>query len=327
MAQIHIWAPEAEAVELESNGKLLGMTKDKAGWWIVEAPFIDHGVDYAFRMNGQGPFPDPRSPWQPQGVHGPSRWVDHARFSWTDAGWQQQPLGSAVIYELHVGSFTPEGTFDAAINHLDHLSDLGITHVELMPAAEFSGNCGWGYDGVDLGRIHGKTAADLSGNQFVGCLQNHDQVGNHARGERISHLVSPGLARVGAALVFTAPFVPMIFQGEEWGASTPFQYFTDHEDLELGKAVREGRRKEFAVFGWDDEAIPDPQAEETFLRSKLDWEEIQREPHAEMLDWHRSLVALRRRIPALRDGRMQRISVIFDEAARWLVMTRQSVLV
>jgi len=161
----------------------------------------------------------------------------------------------------------------------------------------------------------------------VGCLQNHDQVGNRARGERVSHLVGLGLAKVGAALVFTAPFVPMIFQGEEWAASTPFQYFTDHEDPELGKAVREGRRREFAAFGLDPEDIPDPQAEDTFLRSKLDWDEVQREPHSKMLEWHRSLIELRRRILALRDGRMEQTTVQFDEEARRLIIKRGAVLV
>jgi len=529
MAQIHIWAPEANAVELDGKDKLLGMTKNEAGWWTVEASFIDHAVDYAFRVDGQGPFPDPRSPWQPQGVHGPSRWVDHARFSWTDAGWQQPPLGSAVIYELHVGTFTPEGTFPSAIERLDDLVDLGVTHVELMPVAEFSGNRGWGYDGVDLyaphhaydgpeglkrlvnachqrglavlldvvynhlgpagnylGRFgpyfthryatpwgeavnldgpgsdevrrffidnalmwlrdyhldglridavhaildtssvhfleqlavevkqleaglgrhlvviaesdlndprvirppevggygfdaqwnedfhhalhavltgerngyyrdfgaladlakvltrgfvydgrysgyrrrrHGRPAVGLSGHRFVGCLQNHDQVGNRAAGERTSRLLSPGRLKIGAALVLTAPFVPMLFQGEEWGASTPFLYFTDHSDPDLGNAVREGRRREFSAFGWKPEEIPDPQALETFVRSRLNWGERDLHPHRGLLEWHRELIRLRRRFPALTHGRLDAVGVDFDEIARWFVMARGPVTV
>ncbi len=529
MAQIHIWAPEAQVVELDFGGRLMGMAKSEAGWWTLDAPIIDHGVDYAFRVDGEGPFPDPRSSWQPEGVHGPSRWVDHARFSWTDAGWQQPPLGSAVIYELHVGTFTPKGTFRSAVERLDDLVDLGVTHVELMPVAEFSGNRGWGYDGVDLyaphhayggpdglkylvnacherglavlldvvynhlgpagnylsrfgpyftqgyttpwgeavnldgpesdpvrrffidnalmwlhdyhmdglridavhaiidtsaihfleqlatevkqleaelgrhlviiaesdlndprvirppevggygydaqwnedfhhalhsvltgerdgyyrdfgalsdlakvmtqglvydgrysdyrRRCHGRPATGLSGHSFVGCLQNHDQVGNRALGERTSHLLSPGRLKIGAALVLTVPFVPMIFQGEEWAATTPFLYFTDHPDPELGEAVKHGRREEFAAFGWKPDKIPDPQKKETFLRSKLDWDELRRDPHDKILDWHRSLIRLRRQLHALSDGRMEQTSVNFDETDQWLIMTRGSVLV
>jgi maltooligosyltrehalose trehalohydrolase len=534
MPEIRVWAPNADSVKLDSNGRLLSMNKNQSactagGWWSADAPFISHGTDYAFRVDGRGPFPDPRSPWQPDGVHGPSRWVDHARFAWTDSGWQQPPLGSAVIYELHIGTFTPEGTFDSTIDRLDYLVELGVTHVELMPVAEFSGDRGWGYDGVELyaphhvyggpeglkrlvdachrrglavlldvvynhlgpcgnyldrfgpyftdryktpwgdavnldgpysdevrrffidnalmwlryyhvdglridavhaivdtsaihfleqlafevegleaelsrhliliaesdlndprlirspesggygidaqwnedfhhalhailtgerdgyyrdfakladladvltrgfvydgrysvyrRRRHGRPASGLSGHRFVGCLQNHDQVGNRAAGERTSHLFSPGQLKIGSALVMTSPFVPMLFQGEEWGASTPFLYFTDHHETELAEAVRRGRREEFAAFGWDPDKIPDPQAEETFLRSKLDWDELRRDPHAEILDWHRSLIELRRRMPVLTDGRMERTSVRFDESERWLAMTRGAVSV
>jgi maltooligosyltrehalose trehalohydrolase len=114
----------------------------------------------------------------------------------------------------------------------------------------------------------------------------------------------------------------MLFQGEEWGASSPFLYFTDHKDPELAQAVREGRRDEFAAFGWEPAAIPDPQAEETFMRSKLDWEEPEREPHAELLQWHRSLIRLRRESPSLGDGRMEAVQVRCDEGASWLTVER-----
>jgi maltooligosyltrehalose trehalohydrolase len=175
-------------------------------------------------------------------------------------------------------------------------------------------------------RRHGRPASGLSGHRFVGCLQNHDQVGNRAAGDRTSHLLSPGQLKIGAALVMTSPFVPMLFQGEEWGASTPFLYFTDHQDPELGEAVRQGRRKEFAAFSWDPGQIPDPQSEETFLRSKLDWDEPSREPHSDLLQWYRSLIKLRR-LPDLNDGRFSEARVHFDETGRWLTMTRGSVLV
>ncbi|MFO7985401.1 MAG: malto-oligosyltrehalose trehalohydrolase [Desulfatiglandaceae bacterium] len=529
MVEIRVWAPNARRVELDGNDQVVKMTQGDAGWWSERVPFMDHGIDYGFRIDGEGPFPDPRSPWQPEGVHGPSRWVDHARFLWTDSGWQQPPLGSAVIYELHIGTFTSEGTFDAAIDYLDHLTALGITHVELMPVAEFSGERGWGYDGVDLyaphhayggpeglkrlvnachqqglavvldvvynhlgpegnhlhrfgpyftqryatpwgeavnldgagsdevrrffidnalmwlrdyhvdglridavhaivdtsavhfleqladevesleadigrhlmliaesdlndprvvrprevggygmdaqwnedfhhalhatltgeqdgyyqdfgaladltkvltrgfvydgrysayrRRRHGRPATGLSGHRFVGCLQNHDQVGNRALGERTSHLLSVEQLQIGAALVLTSPFVPMLFQGEEWAASSPFLYFTDHQDPELGEAVKRGRQEEFAAFGWEHDKLPDPQAKTTFLKSKLNWNEIHKEPHNTVLDWHQSLIQLRRWLSAVSDGRMERISMRFDEAERWLIMIRPSVWV
>jgi len=176
-------------------------------------------------------------------------------------------------------------------------------------------------------RTHGRPATGLSGHRFVACLQNHDQVGNRALGERISHLLSPEQLQIGAALVLTSPFVPMLFQGEEWAASSPFLYFTDHQDPELGEAVKRGRREEFAAFSQSPHEIPDPQAEATFVKSKLNWNEINREPHNTVFDWYRSLIELRRRLPALGDGRMDCVSVRFDETARWLIMMRGSVWV
>ena len=526
---MRVWAPNAHDVTVHSSDQKLAMTKAAGGWWHVDAPFIRHGVDYAFAVDGNGPFPDPRSFWQPNGIHGFSRWVDHSLFQWTDAAWQQPPLGSAVIYELHLGTFTPEGTCEAAINRLDHLKTLGITHVELMPVAQFSGERGWGYDGVDLyaphqayggpegvkrlvdachhrglavlldvvynhlgpagnylsqfgpyftdryatpwgeainfdeqdshevrqffidnavmwlrdyhfdglridavhaildtsaihflealasvvknletalgrhlvliaesdlndprvirspavggygihaqwnedfhhalhavltgetqgyyqdfgslahlakvltrgvvydgcystyrRRCHGRPATGILGTRFVGCLQNHDQVGNRALGERTSRLLSPGLLKIGAALIMTSAFVPMLFQGEEWGATTPFLYFTDHREPGLGEAVKHGRRKEFAAFGWESEVIPDPQAEETFVQSRLHWDELQEENSRRMLAWHQSLIALRRRLSPLTDGEIGRVSVLFDETDRWLTMARGPVLV
>ncbi|MDD3950703.1 MAG: malto-oligosyltrehalose trehalohydrolase [Desulfobacterales bacterium] len=529
MADVRVWAPHARTVALSSNGRLYEMTRCEMGWWSLAAPWMAHGCDYAFHLDGQGPMPDPCSAWQPQGVHGPSRWLDHGKFVWNDGGWQQRPLGSAVIYEMHIGAFTPEGTFDGAISQLDGLADLGITHIELMPVAAFSGSRGWGYDGValyaphqvyggpdglkrlvdachqrglailldvvynhlgpsgnylgrygpyfteryttpwgmavnldgaqsdpvrrffienalmwlrdyhidglridaihafadmsaihfleqlaaevrqleahlerhfvliaesdlndpravlppraggygidaqwnedfhhalhavltgerqgyyrDFGRLadlakvltqgwvydgaysvyrrrtHGRPATGLSGHRFVGCLQNHDQIGNRAQGERASRLMPLGRLKIGAALLLTAPFVPMIFQGEEWGAMTPFLYFTNHEDPELGEAVRHGRRKEFAAFGWDPGQIPDPQDETSFLSSKLDWNEAVRSPHSDILEWHRELIRLRRRFSELTDGRLDGTIVKFDEMAGWLVMSRGRVVV
>jgi maltooligosyltrehalose trehalohydrolase len=132
---------------------------------------------------------------------------------------------------------------------------------------------------------------------------------------------------VAAALVLTSPFIPLLFQGEEWGTSSPFLYFTAHEDTELGQAVRAGRQREFAAFGWAPEDIPDPQARETFACSTLDWHERDHAPHADLLDWHRRLLQLRRQMPVLTDGRMDHVKVRFDEDARWLVVERGLVTV
>jgi maltooligosyltrehalose trehalohydrolase len=529
MTRFGVWAPSAERVQLALGETLHPMAASERGWWSAEVPGAGAGTDYAFVLDGGTPLPDPRSPWQPRGVHGPSRLVDHSAFRWADESWQPPPLASAVIYELHVGTFTSAGTFEAVVERLEHLRGLGITHVELMPVAEFPGTRGWGYDGVDLwapcqryggpeglkrlvdacharglavildvvynhlgpsgnylGRFgpyfthryltpwgdavnfdgpgsdevrrfvcdnarmwlrdyhvdglridavhaildtsathvleqlaeevdalegelgrhvaliaesdlndhrlvrsreaggygldalwaddvhhalhailtgerggyyadfgtladlakalqrafvydgrysafrrrrHGRAPVGLSGHRFVVCLQNHDQVGNRARGERIGHLVGLERLKVGIGLLLTAPFIPLLFQGQEWAASAPFRYFTDHEDPRLGLAVSEGRRKEFAAFGWKAEDIPDPQAGETFACSKLDWSELGRAPHAGVLDWHRQLIRLRREIPCLCDGRLDRARVRFDEAARWLVMDRGPITV
>lgn len=522
MTRFRVWAPLANRVQLVLGNVRHPMQGAEHGWWSAHLPQGGADTDYAFVVDDSAPLPDPRSPWQPRGVHGMSRLVDHAAFAWTDAGWQPPPLASAVIYELHVGTFTPAGTFEAIIERLGYLRTLGVTHIELMPVAEFPGARGWGYDGVDLwaprhgyggpdglkhlvnachagglavildvvynhlgpngnylGRFgpyftdryrtpwgdainfdgpesdevrrfvcdnalmwlrdyhldglridaahaivdtsavhvleqladevdaleaelgrhltliaesdlndprllrsreaggygldaqwaddfhhalhavltgerdgyyadfgsladlakaleaafvydgrysvfrrrrHGRPAVGLPGHRFVVCLQNHDQVGNRARGERVSHLVEIERLKVGTALLLTAPFIPLLFQGQEWAASTPFQYFTDHDDPELGRAVSEGRRSEFVAFGWEPADVPDPQSSETFTRSRLDWSELGREPHASLLDWHRQLIRVRRELPALGDRGLEPIRVRFDETARWLVV-------
>ncbi len=528
MTEISVWAPHAERVDLHLGDKPTAMRRDTRGWWRVDAP-INHGDDYGFSIDGGRELPDPRSPWQPNGVHGPSRHVDHGEFEWTDRDWRPPPLPNSVIYELHVGAFSPEGTFQAAVEHLDHLVSLGVTALELMPVNEFPGERGWGYDGVDLyaphhayggpeglkqlvdachahelaviidvvynhlgpagnylaefgpyftgkyktpwgdavnfddsssnevrdffihnallwlrdyhfdglridavhamldlsavhfleeltdrvrayeaeagrpfwviaesdlndprlvrspeaggfamdaqwsddfhhalhaalagervgyysdfgsmaqiaaalknayvfagdysvfrGRNHGRPASGLPGSRFLGYLQNHDQIGNRATGDRTSHLLSLGLQKVGAALVMTSPFVPLLFMGEEWGASTPFQYFTDHDDPQLGRAVSEGRRKEFESFGWSPDQVPDPQSEETFTRSKLNWSEPRSEPHAGLLDWHCRLIELRRSTPSLLDDDLTAVDVRFDEEARWIIVERGGITI
>ncbi|GII04592.1 malto-oligosyltrehalose trehalohydrolase [Planobispora takensis] len=511
-----VWAPDRERVDLVLGERRLPMRRTEGGGWELTVQDAGPGTDYAYSLDGGPPRPDPRSPYQPRGPHAPSRLVDHASFAWSDDRWRGVPLPGAVLYELHVGTFSPAGTFEGAIEYLPHLVELGVDAIELMPVAEFSGRRGWGYDGVSLyaphhayggpeglkrlvdachahglgvvmdvvynhlgpsgnylpefgpyftdrhstnwgdavnfdgpgsdevrdfvvgnalmwlrdyhcdglrldavhaiaddsavhildrlaeeveqlaahvrrplfliaesdlndprfvrpreaggygvhaawadewhhalhaaltgetdgyyedfgsldllakalrqawvydgtwsphrGRVHGRSPAGLPGHRFVVCTQNHDQVGNRARGERSSALMGEGRLRVAAALLLTAPFVPMLFQGEEWGATTPFLYFTDHEDPELGQAVSEGRRREFAVFGWEPEQVPDPQEAATFEQSRLDWTEVDKESQARLLAWYRELIALRRRIPALTDGRIDRVEAGHDGA-------------
>jgi maltooligosyltrehalose trehalohydrolase len=173
-------------------------------------------------------------------------------------------------------------------------------------------------------RIQGRPVVNLPASRFLGYSQDHDQVGNRAKGDRLGQIVSLGRAKIAAALELTAPFVPMIFQGEEWAASSPFLFFTNHGE-ELGKLISEGRKKEFAAFGWNPADIPDPQSPKTFQRSKLNWDERTTAPHAEMLDWYRRLIALRHATPDLTDPDRSRVHVRFSEEAKWLVMERGSV--
>jgi len=175
------------------------------------------------------------------------------------------------------------------------------------------------------GRKHGRSLGELPGFSLLAYLQNHDQIGNRARGERIAQLMTPARLRIGAALVFVSPFVPMLFQGEEWGASSPFPYFTDHQDPELAEAVRRGRTHEFEAFGWRPDQVPDPQAEGTFRSAVLDWSEREREPHAEILAWYRALSRLRASAPELRDGRRDRVEVRCEDERCWIWVRRGGV--
>jgi maltooligosyltrehalose trehalohydrolase len=174
------------------------------------------------------------------------------------------------------------------------------------------------------GRTHGRQVDvfRVPAHRFLGYLQNHDQVGNRATGDRVAATLSPGLVKVGAGLVLTGPYTPMLFMGEEWGADTPWQYFTDHIDPGLAKAVAEGRKAEFAAYGWPAADVPDPQDEATFLRSKLDWVQLGREPYLGILAWYRELIALRRARPELTDPRLDRIRAGHNEDERWLVLCR-----
>jgi maltooligosyltrehalose trehalohydrolase len=502
---------------------------DERGWWRLEVNDAGHGTDYGFLLDDDPKvYPDPRSAWQPDGVHGFSRLYDHSRFVWSDVQFQAPPLASGILYELHVGTFTPQGTLDSAIEKLDYLVELGITHVELMPMNAFEGRHGWGYDGVSLfavhepyggpeglkrfvnaahakglavlldvvynhfgpsgnytgkfgpyvtdshhtpwggavnledagsnevrrffcdnsltwlrdyhidglrldavhafvdrsaihfleqlssevetleaelgrrlvliaesdlndprfvtpreagglgidaqwsddfhhalfavlcpqerngyyidfgtiaqlakalkqtfvydgiysgyrRRIHGRPTGELSQHRFLGYIQTHDQVGNRAVGDRVSQIAGIARAKIAAAIYLLSPFVPMLFQGEEWAASSPFLYFADHGDRELARLVSEGRKREFSSFGWTPEMIPDPEIPETYEASKLNWNELDEPDHAKMLEWYWALIRLRRGTPCLNNGRPGNVRVSFDEQKKWFRMERGTI--
>lgn len=501
-----VWAPAARGVELVTpgDGQRVPMSPGAHGWW--RGPDLPPGTDYWFSPDGEGPFPDPRSRWQPHGVDGPSRTWTAADHQWVPSP-DREVLGG-VFYELHVATFTPGGTLTSAIDGLDDLVDLGVDVVELMPLAQFSGEFGWGYDGVDLFAVHrayggpealvrfvdaaharglsvcldvvlnhlgawgnhlsrfgpyytdrhqtpwgpgfdldgpdsheqrrflldvcrhwlvdmhvdvlrldavhaihddsdthllqelaglvpgweeisGRTLTlvaesdlndvrmvtaleadgtgmdaqwaddvhhalhvaltgetqgyyadfadpqalrrtledvfhhngtwssfrgrtwgapvprDFDRRRFVVYSQDHDQVGNRARGDRPSEHLDDAQLAAAAAVVLLGPFTPMLFQGEEWGTRRPFRFFADQETPERARMVREGRAAEFGAHGWQGE-VPDPTSRATLEACVLDRSEREQPRCAALLDWYRTLVALRRALPGVRSGRRQR---------------------
>ncbi|NKX50471.1 malto-oligosyltrehalose trehalohydrolase [Arthrobacter deserti] len=534
-----VWAPEAERVELvvrrQEDTDALPLERGGQGWWRLPAAAaarLPSGeLDYGYSIDGGSPLPDPRSRRQPEGVHKLSRTFDPSAHRWQDGSWDSPGLNGGVIYELHVGTSTPEGTLDAAAARLDYLSELGVDYIELLPVNGFNGTHNWGYDGVlwytvqedyggpaayqrfvdaahahglgviqdvvynhlgpsgnylpqfgpylkqgdantwgdsvnldgpgsdhvrqyivdnalmwfrdyhvdglrldavhalrderavhlleelaaatdacaaELGKplflvaesdmnnprllesrtvngyglagqwsddfhhaVHVNLTGETSGyyadfdslaalakvlsggffhdgtyssfrarhhgrpidksrvnaHQLVVCTQNHDQVGNRAAGDRISALVGYGRLAVAAVLNVASPFTPMLFMGEEFAASTPWQFFTSHPEPELGEATAKGRLKEFTRMGWDPALVPDPQDPATFARSKLDWDEAGSGDHARLLALYRDLIALRRKTPELMDPDFASVSVEFDEDARWLALHRGQVTV
>ncbi len=528
MHKFGIWAPKAHKIALQWSNQTLPMNgPNRRGWWTLQVPGAECGDKYAFLLDDDTtPYPDPRGLRQPDGVHGPSELYDHSRFEWHDQLWRGSPKTGAIIYELHIGTFSQEGTFDSAIPHLKYLAELGITHVEVMPVAAWAGQQGWGYDSValfathepyggpdgfkrfvdachatglsvildvvynhfgpvgnyttkfgpylnpnrktpwgdavnldqegsdearrffvdnalmwlrdyhcdglrldaihafidlsavhfleqisteverlsatlakefyliaesdlndprvvrsreasgygmdsqwsddfhhslftvlyspkqgetgyyaDFGslndlhkalkhayvydgqysgyrkRRHGRSADGLSAHHFIHFDQNHDQIGNRGYGERLEHLIGLHASKVAIGLVLTAPYIPMLFMGEEWATTSPFLYFADHEDEEMRKSVAEGRRREFAAFGFDGE-VPNPEDQKTYEASKLNWEEQTEGKHAEMLAWVKSLIRLRRTNVCLNDGDMHHLLVSTNEEKRILTMER-----
>jgi maltooligosyltrehalose trehalohydrolase len=527
VADFAVWAPLRNRVRVLVDGQPHPMERDFTGWWRTAVDGVASGAAYAFLLDDdETPLPDPRSRWQPTGVHAASRLYDDDWYLWTDRLWTGRQLPGSVLYELHIGTFTPAGTFDSAIERLDHLAALGVDIVEVLPVNAVDGPRNWGYDGVgwyavtenyggpdgfkrfvdachargmgvcldvvynhlgpsgayldrfgpyfagsniwgpslnldgphsdevrryvidnammwlrdfhvdalrvdavhalrdtravhlleqlavevealsahvnrplsliaesDLNDprmitpreaggfgLHAQWADDIHhslhttltgesqgyyadfaeagltglahvftraflhedtwssfrqrrhgapvdtrripGHRFLAYLQNHDQIGNRATGDRLTETLSPGLLACGAALVLGSPFTPMLFMGEEWGARTPWQFFSHFPDADLREAVRRGRTAEFAEHGWGDAVVPDPNAESTFLDSKLDWDESAQEPHATLLQVHRELIALRRARPELSDPWLDEVDVDIDELARTVVLHR-----
>ena len=520
-----VWAPRPDRVRLDVDGTVHAMTRSDDGWWRA---VVDARPDarYGFVLDDEDkPLPDPRSPRQPDGVHERSQLWDASTATWTDAGWRGRSIEGAVLYELHVGTFTAAGTFDAAIDRLDYLADLGVDFVELMPVNAFSGTHGWGYDGVlwyavhepyggpdglvrfvdacharglgvlidavfnhlgpsgnylprfgpylstgsnpwgesvniadagsdevrtyiiecalrwmrefhadglrldavhalvdttavhileelsdetdtlaarlgrplsliaesdrndprlitprdrgglgmtaqwdddihhaihtavsgerqgyysDFGsldvlattlkhgyfhagtyssfrrRRHGRPldTATIPATRLLAYTLTHDQVGNRAIGDRPSQNLTFGQLAVKAALVLGSPYTAMLFMGEEWGASSPFQFFSSHPEPELARATAEGRKAEFAEHGWDADEVPDPQDPQTFERSKLAWDEIDAGEHARLHEVYRGLIALRRAEPDFADPWLDHLGVDYDDEQGWIVLRR-----
>lgn len=518
-----VWAPTPTKVTLVLDGVRHPLLQNDDGWWSPGAEL--KGKRYGYLLDdAETPVPDPRSRRQPDSVHGLSRTFNPHKYQWNDGAWTGRQLAGGLIYELHLGTFTPAGTLDSAIDKLDHLVSLGVDFVELLPVNGFNGDHNWGYDGVlwytvdetyggpaayqrfvdacherglaviqdvvynhlgpsgnylpefgpylheesantwgssvnldspevrrfvidnalmwlrdyhvdalrldavhalvdtspkhilqelaeetdalsaflgrpltliaesDLndpklvtpregggyglagqwsddfhhavhvaltgetvgyyadfaqleslakvltrgfyhdgayssfrGREHGHPidVENLPGWRLVVANQNHDQIGNRAIGDRLSASLDYGQLGIAAILTLAGPFTPMVFMGEEWGASTPWQFFTAHPEPELGLATAEGRITEFERMGWDPAVVPNPQDQATFTNSKLDWDELAVADHARLLSLYRQLGALRRTIPELTDPRLTRVSVEFDEVERWFLLHRR----
>ena len=230
------------------------------------------------------------------------------------------------------GGYGLDGQWDDDVHHVLHAMLTGERHGyyadfgELPSLAKVFGGAFF-HDGSYSsfrGRPHGKPVdtAHTPGWRFVVCLQNHDQIGNRAAGDRLTETLSAGLLRVGAVLLLTSPFTPMLFMGEEWGADTRWPFFTSHPEPGLAAAVSEGRLAEFADHGWDSSTMVDPQDPAAYQSAVLDWAEPDQPGHAELLKLYRELIRLRRTEPDLADPWLDRVAVDFDEQQRWLRIGR-----
>ena len=528
--EFRVWAPNLTSLAVRVMGgnegepsRTIPMRQSSDSEFVATVPQVGAGADYVYVLDGERERPDPVSRWQPGGVHAPSRVVDPASFRWSDQGWSGIPLRDFIIYELHTGTFTREGTFESMIPRLPYLRDLGITAIEIMPVAEVPGNRNWGYDGaslyapqssyggptglkklvdachqhglavvldvvynhlgpegnylpefapcftdthhtpwgkainfdgpesdgvrrfiidnalywlteyhvdalrldaihgiydfgarhildelsqafqdqarrlqrqawliaesdledvriinprakggyafdaqwhddfhhalyalltgqregflMDFGAVanlsksvtegfvfdwkyshyrrrhYGSSSKDRPGEQFVGFIQNHDQVANTSRGKRLSSLVSSGQQKLAAVLTLSSPFLPLLFMGEEYGETAPFLYFTSFDDPGLAAAVTAGRKKELGSH-YSESEFADPQAPGTFEHCKLDWSKTEVSPHAEILRLYRDLISLRRRHLSLANCRKELTEIQFNEQRKWLLMKR-----
>ena len=515
-----VWAPYRKQIGVQiisPEDRLLPMQQDEEGYWKVTAEGVEPGTLYFYKLDGSAERPDPAAHFQPEGVRGPSQVVNHTTMNWSDANWSGVPLEEMIIYELHVGTFSPEGTFDGVIPRLKDLHELGINAIEIMPVAQFPGSRNWGYDGAylyavqnsyggpdglkrlvdachqqgiavildvvynhfgpegnyigdygpyytstyrtpwgnainfddvrsdgvrnffienalywlenyhidalrldavhaiyDLGakhilpelservdalsqelgkklyliaesdlndvkiirdrtlggygihaqwsddfhhtlhslitgenlsyykdftqceqlakaykesfiyswnfspfrqRYHGSDARDYPGQQFVVCIQNHDQIGNRMLGERLSHLVSFDALKLAAGAMLLSPNIPMLFMGEEYGEEAPFMYFVSHTDQALVEAVREGRKEEFKEFHLEGE-FQDPFSYITFFKCKLKWDKRQQGKHKVLWELYQHLIQLRRTLPALKKLDKQNLEACCDRTGK-----------
>jgi len=325
--------PKATTVEIALDNTRIPMTPCTGDWWTVDVQEAGPGTDYALRLDGGQPLPDPRSCWQPHGVYGPSRVLDHGAFPWIGERWQPAPLASAMLDELHVGTFTLAGTSEAASERLDHVVELGVTHVELMPVSEFPGGRGWGYDGVDLYAPY-HTYGDHDGlKRLVNAC--------YSKGLAVlldvfyNHLGPTGnyLERFGSYFTtrHQTPWGPAV-NLNGLASEEVRRFFCDNAPMWLRDYHLDGLRLDAVPVLYRSrrprvEAIPDPQDPAMFARSKLDWRESAREPHAGLFTWYRGLIRLQRMIPALADGRMDQVRAHGDEHARWLTVERRAIIV
>jgi len=521
-----LWAPFLRSVSVKiisPQARAFPLQKTASGYWRAAIEDIAPGSAYYFVLDDSKELPDPASFFQPQGVHGPSQVIDQSSFAWQDQKWSGIPLDKLIIYEIHVGSFTPEGNFAAIIPRLKELANLGVNAIEIMPVAQFPGERNWGYDGAypfavqnsyggpsglknlinqahaqglavildvvynhlgpegnylaeyapyftdkyhtpwgkavnfddtdnqgvrnyfiqnalywfksyhvdalridaihgifdkspkhilkelaeevekfsaeegrrfylivesdlnqaqvirersrggygidaqwcddfhhclhtlltgekngyyaDFGKIeqleksfregfvytgeysvyrkstHGTSSRDIPADRFVVFLQNHDQVGNRLKGERLSTLVNFEGLKLAIGSVLLSPYIPLLFMGEEYGEEAPFLYFVSHSDPALAKAVWEGRKKEFEAFGWRGE-LPDPACEETFLKTKIDWSKREEGKHKVLLNFYKELISLRKNIPALNHLDKDGAQVVSSEEAHYLYLRR-----
>ncbi len=525
--QFRVWAPKARevAVRIVTSGKeqSLYLSGSPGGYFTAPADGLSAGDRYLYVLDGIYQYPDPASRFQPEGVHGPSEIVDPRTFEWHDNDWKGKAEEDLIIYELHTGTFTEEGTFEAVAARLGYLIELGITAIEIMPVAQFPGPRNWGYDGAypfapqnsyggptglktlvdschgrglsvildvvynhlgpegnyldnygyyftdkyktpwgmavnfdgpysdevrrffidnalywlteyhidalrldavhgifdfsarhflreladvvhnsgkasgrnvyiiaesdlndvriikahkaggygidalwnddfhhalhalitcedqsyyeDFGGIkhlkkafsdgfvysgqyskfrrrhHGSISKSIPPTKFIVYSQNHDQVGNRMRSDRLSQTQSLEKLKLCAAIVVLSPFIPLLFMGEEYGETAGFHYFISHTDSSLIENVRKGRREEFAAFGWQ-EGLSDPQAENTFLDSKLHIELHKLGNHKILFEFYRKLLRLRKEIPLLNRPDKKKMEVTALEFEKVLVVKR-----